>query len=79
MIDDYITVLVELYRQVLNFIKKINKGLINTNQWRSFGAQCFENLTDPTSKLAFYLNYVFLTLHMQVTNSLEDYFYPYEY
>jgi len=65
-----------LQGQGLDFKKKMDKGIINSNQCRSFGVQCVDDPTDPTRKLGFYVNDVFLPLHMQGTNCLADSFCP---
>ena len=39
-IDDNGAVFIVLFGQVLDFTKKMDKIIINTNQCRSFGVQC---------------------------------------
>ena len=72
MIDDDGAVFIVVFGQGLDFTKKTSKGLINTNPCRSFGVRCVDEPTDPTRKLGFYSNNVFLPLHIQVTNFLAD-------
>ena len=50
MNDDDGAVYVTLFGQVLDFTNKIYKGLINPNQWKSFGFQFVDDPTDTTSK-----------------------------
>ena len=77
MIYDNGAVFIKLFGQGLGFTKKTDKELINTNQCRSFDSQCVDDPTDPTKKLAFYANNVFLPIHMQETNFLADPFCQY--
>mmetsp|Transcript_15996 Transcript_15996/g.23840 ORF Transcript_15996/g.23840 Transcript_15996/m.23840 type:complete len:787 (+) Transcript_15996:5053-7413(+) len=67
---------IAVFGQGLDFTKKMDKGLINPNQCRSFGVQCVDDPTDPTRKLGFYAEDVFLPLRMQGTNCLADSFCP---
>ena len=69
-----LTILV--FGQGLTFTKKTEKGIINTNQCRSFLVHCVDNHNNPTRKLGFYANNVFLPLRMQETNCPADYFCP---
>ena len=76
MIDYNGTLFIVVFGQGLDFTSKMNKGIINTNQCISFGVQCIDKPTDPTRKLVFYSNNVFLPLYSQGTNCLADYFCP---
>ena len=64
MIYDDGAVLITVFGQLIDFTKKMYKGLINTNQRRSFGVQCVNEPNNPTSKLAFCANNLFLPLCM---------------
>ena len=64
MIDDDSTVIIAVFVKVLNFTKKMDEGLINPNQFISFGVKWVDDPTDPTRKLVFYANNVFLPLRM---------------
>ena len=74
MIDDNGAVFVTLFGKGLDFTNKLDRSLINPNQCISFGLQCVNGPTDPTRKLLFYANNVFLTIFMQGTNYLEGSF-----
>ena len=76
MIDHDGAVSIAVLVKGLDFTDKMDKGLINPNQCRSFGVQCFNNPTDTTRKLVFYANNVFLLLCMQGTYFLEEYLCP---
>ena len=78
MIDDDGAVFIVVFGQGLDFTKKTSKGLINTNPCRSFGVRCVDEPTDPTRKLGFYSNNVFLPLYTKGTNFLADSFCPYD-
>ena len=54
MIGEGSTLFITVLGQVLDFTRKVNKGLININKCRSFGVQYVEEPTDPTSKLVFF-------------------------
>ena len=60
IIGDNGTVFITVLGQSPKFTKKMDKGIINTNQCISF--------TDPTSKLICFANNVLLPLCMQGTN-----------
>ena len=78
MIDDEGAVFISVFGKLFDFTNKMYKGIINPKQCRSFGFQCVEDTTDHTSKFEFYSKNVFLTLHMQRSNFLEDSFCPSE-
>ena len=63
MIDDNSDLLITVFVQELDLNIKMDKGLINTNQCKSFGFQRVDNPTDITRKLIFYANNIFLPLH----------------
>ena len=73
MISDYGTVFVLLFGQGIYLKEETDKGLMDPNQFRSFGIQCGNNPTDIAIILAFHANDVFLLLCMQVTNFLVDF------
>ena len=74
MIDDDKALFIVVFVQGIDSNKKIYKGLINPNHFRSFGAQCVNRPTDPTGEFRFYANHVLLPLRMQGTNFLAEYF-----
>ena len=59
-------------------LRKYKSTKINSNQCRSFGVQCVDGSTDPTRKLGFYANNVFLQFCIQGTNCLSYSFRPSE-
>ena len=77
MIDDTDALFITGFGQGIVFTKKMDEGLINHNQCRSFDVWCVDYSTDLLSKLIFYANNFFLLLHTQETNCLEDSFYQF--
>ena len=60
-IDDKGAVFISVFEQGLDFNKKMEKGLINPNKFRSF-FKCADDPNDPIMKLVFYAINVFLPL-----------------
>ena len=78
IVDGVGALFIAVFGKVIDFTNKMDKGLINPNQYRSFGVQCVDDPTDITRKLGFYANNMFLPLCIQGTNFITDYFYPSE-
>ena len=51
MVDDDVAVIVAVFGQGIDFNNKMNKGIIDPNQCRSFGVQCVDDPTYTTRKI----------------------------
>ena len=56
MVDYNGKVFIWVFGERLGFAKKIQKGLINPNKFRSYGVKCFNKTTYNTGILVFYAN-----------------------